>query len=813
MSKRVFLKNGNMAWDEFQVEDITVTGTSTVKTNETLEGDTTIGNEASDNLDINATLNTSFALGGNDLTNGGRLEADQYDVINAGAGSNPSLASNDDGQTLTLTGEFHLNDGQRIHWGTNEDYSLKFDSTEGANGAFVFTDEINTDVEAKFIVGGGIEFAGQTIDTKLNPGEDIFKLRASDTNDELQFELDSSNQFLVKTRDDTAGTETTHMTFEPLAPQLTFNTAPDFAGGLVVNEGGDGSTAIRVESSSNDSLLRSFPGTDQVAFGEAAAASDWGRINAAPRDSGTGSDLDMTATFGDGMDSAVLNRADPGNVSNVRIGNIELTAGTSTTVTDAATLYVPGPLQAGTNVTIANSYLCLMEDGSGNLVASIDDAATLTLANQGAGSDPTLQSNDSNQVLTLTGRLGVGESAALAPLHITNDQAALTEARLDNSDASGSMAYTLYDGSSERAAFHYDTASALLDIRTNFSSGQIAFSTNTDVEALRIDASQNVDVVAGSLNMASSNNIQDAGTDAIQFDGSTNITLPGNLTVTGTSTLSSALTLDDAGGTNASYTESGIDRSSGSAETFNVQNSGAGAMTLQQDGTAVVLETRSLTGGTAIQAIGDLSQDRTVNFDTAASLTITGSYDLSGGGLVLPTASAPTPTTEGDAIWDTDDDVLRIGDGAATVTFNPLSVTGTPADNEVAVWTASDDLEGASSLTWDGTTLTVSGFADLNGTAYQVNNITGDGAATTIADNDRYVFVDSSSNTETINLPASPSTGQTHTIRRDGSNNVTVDGNGNNVQEGTSSSTSFTLDTDAQRVEFAFDGILWKAVD
>jgi hypothetical protein len=38
----------------------------------------------------------------------------------------------------------------------------------------------------------------------------------------------------------------------------------------------------------------------------------------------------------------------------------------------------------------------------------------------------------------------------------------------------------------------------------------------------------------------------------------------------------STIVVDSAGGTNASITETGIDRSSAGAETFNIQNSGAG---------------------------------------------------------------------------------------------------------------------------------------------------------------------------------------------------------------------------------------------
>lgn len=96
-------------------------------------------------------------------------------------------------------------------------------------------------------------------------------------------------------------------------------------------------------------------------------------------------------------------------------------------------------------------------------------------------------------------------------------------------------------------------------------------------------------------------------------------TTSGTYTLGGTPTLGSSLTVDTAAGTNAILTESGIDRSSTSVETFNVQNSGTGSITLQQDGTAVVLETRTLTGGDGINALGDLSTDRTISVDIVAS--------------------------------------------------------------------------------------------------------------------------------------------------------------------------------------------------
>lgn len=63
-----------------------------------------------------------------------------------------------------------------------------------------------------------------------------------------------------------------------------------------------------------------------------------------------------------------------------------------------------------------------------------------------------------------------------------------------------------------------------------------------------------------------------------------------------------ALTVDSGGGTNAVVSEGGIDRSSGVAETFNIQNSGAGTIELQVDGTAVALKSGNTFTGENILA-------------------------------------------------------------------------------------------------------------------------------------------------------------------------------------------------------------------
>lgn len=163
------------------------------------------------------------------------------------------------------------------------------------------------------------------------------------------------------------------------------------------------------------------------------------------------------------------------------------------------------------------------------------------------------------------------------------------------------------------------------------------------------------------------------------------------------------LTFDTGGNTNTDFDEDGIDRSSGSAETFNIQNSGAGSLNIQEDGTNVVTEDRTLTGGNAIDAIGDLSTDRTVDvstdgiqtdeLDLSIAPTWTGTHDWSGGGMIIPTATDPTPTTEGRMLWDTDDDILHIGTGGGTkeitggsnVTSTIIQDRDISADSEVKV--------------------------------------------------------------------------------------------------------------------------------
>ena len=71
---------------------------------------------------------------------------------------------------------------------------------------------------------------------------------------------------------------------------------------------------------------------------------------------------------------------------------------------------------------------------------------------------------------------------------------------------------------------------------------------------------------------------------------------------------------------------------------------------------------------------------------------------------------SPTLTVTGDATGTATFNSL--GDATLNLTVTgggTLNATGTPVDNQLAVWTAADTLEGDANLTWDGTNFTVTG--------------------------------------------------------------------------------------------------------
>lgn len=86
-------------------------------------------------------------------------------------------------------------------------------------------------------------------------------------------------------------------------------------------------------------------------------------------------------------------------------------------------------------------------------------------------------------------------------------------------------------------------------------------------------------------------------------------------------TMTGAMVSNTAAGTNASYTETGVDRSSASAETWTATNSGAGALTLTTDALSIAA------GAFAVSSAGALTTTQTIKSSAVAVDFTTGTNE------------------------------------------------------------------------------------------------------------------------------------------------------------------------------------------
>jgi len=121
----------------------------------------------------------------------------------------------------------------------------------------------------------------------------------------------------------------------------------------------------------------------------------------------------------------------------------------------------------------------------------------------------------------------------------------------------------------------------------------------------------------------------------------------------------------------------------------------------------------------------------------------------------------------GDLLYHNGTDLVNLGIGTASQVLatnagadapewatvaegGDVSKVGTPVDNQIGVWTGDGTIEGASSLTYDGTDLTVSGFVDAKsnyqvseeglvlGMNFNTETITGTAGSETVLDSSTY---------------------------------------------------------------------------
>jgi len=169
--------------------------------------------------------------------------------------------------------------------------------------------------------------------------------------------------------------------------------------------------------------------------------------------------------------------------------------------------------------------------------------------------------------------------------------------------------------------------------------------------------------------------------------------------------------------------------------------------------------TLSLSGDLTVSATATVSGtntgDQTItNSSDATSHTVT--LSASGGSVQIIEGSGITLTTGGTASNATVTITSTAGGGN-------VSNSGTPADNQIAIWTGANNIEGTADFTNDGTTFTVNDITKLTGgLAYtSVNTITG-GTSSTVGNTITRVLFNPASviSSYTLTMPAAPTDGQ-----------------------------------------------------
>jgi len=93
-----------------------------------------------------------------------------------------------------------------------------------------------------------------------------------------------------------------------------------------------------------------------------------------------------------------------------------------------------------------------------------------------------------------------------------------------------------------------------------------------------------------------------------------------------------------------------------------------------------VTTARLVSTGTGLSGGGDLSADRTLSIDQTFSPTWSGAHVFTSASMRLPAATTPAQTADASIVWDSDDDLLTVGDGTARKTLVDLSAIQTLAN-------------------------------------------------------------------------------------------------------------------------------------
>lgn len=162
----------------------------------------------------------------------------------------------------------------------------------------------------------------------------------------------------------------------------------------------------------------------------------------------------------------------------------------------------------------------------------------------------------------------------------------------------------------------------------------------------------------------------------------------------------------------------------------NVENTALSTYT----GNGGALDNQYITNGAGYTTnTGTVTSVATGNGLTGGTITSTGTLSVDYAGSTNIITSAPNDGSS----FDSSDKIIRYSDGDEEVQdttianfksgYNLVDTSGTPADNQIAIFTDSNTVEGTSELTYNGTTLNIDGQVDIDearssGAVVDINN-------------------------------------------------------------------------------------------
>jgi len=432
---------------------------------------------------------------------------------------------------------------------------------------------------------------------------------------------------------------------------LTVNAATSFSNNLLDLQVNGSSKASITSSGALAVSAATVTGTvtaNKVVVGAAASVSAWGTSGVALQNT--------AATYTDTSSSGTVTNADINTFAQSTIA-----ANSTSTYTNAATVYIAGAPINGTNATITNGYA--LQVASGNTLLGGNLAVTGAVTNSAAGAAST-------PAETLSGAIFTGGSGTTT------------------------FPQFLIQPSGATAATNWNTAGTALGINTGTFTGNLADLKVNGTTELKLDASGNL-TIAGGLTTSSTGTVgfwSRASTTISPSNAGDNITTSGNIST------SSAGTITAAGGLTVTTGAVSITGTSGS-----LALSGLGASSLNLGSNALTITASNInTTGTGIN--GTVIGATTAAAGTFTTLTATGKAQVNQ--LVV------TGSYTGSA-WTSNGIALQ----AAGSTYTDTTSSGTVVNNFVSVL-ASPTLAASSATTYtNAATLSILGpLAGTNST-------------------------------------------------------------------------------------------------